>query len=178
VNTLDSIRLRRTIRRYKPEPVPEELFRAVIEAARWAPTSGNLQPWEMIRILTPALREAIVGTTYGGYTQSAPSQSWLLEAPELIVVCVNALRTMARYGPDGETYARIDTAAAIQNMLLAATSLGLGAAWVGGFRADEAKVVLSLDQDLEPFGLVVLGYPSEVPPTPYRLPLEDILSER
>jgi nitroreductase len=177
VNTLEAIRARRTVRSYRADPVPEDLLVQVLDAVRWAPTSGNVQPWELIRVLSPERREAIVAATYGGYARTAPSQAWLQGAPELIVVCVNALRTMARYGPEGESYAQLDVAAAIQNMLLAATSLGLGAAWIGGFRQAEVRQVLELDRDLEPLGLVTLGYAEETPPTPYRLPLDDILSQ-
>lgn len=178
MTVLEAIKRRRTVRKYTGEPIPTDTLMAVLDAARWAPTSGNVQPWELVRIVTPEVKHAVVTATYGGYARSAPSQAWLADAPELIVVCVNAVRTMARYGPDGYAYARLDVAAAVQNMLLAATSLGLGAAWIGGFRADEVAHTLTLDPDVEPFGLVALGYSEEECPTPYRLPLEDILSER
>lgn len=177
MTALEAIRARRTIRSYEPDPVPEELLREVVDAARWAPTSGNAQPWEFLRVVTPALRERLVAATYGGFARTAPSQAWLADAPELLVACVNGLRTAARYGEDGYGWAKIDVAAAIQNMLLAATSLGLGAAWIGGFRADEVRSVLSLDRDLAPFGMIALGYPRETPEKPYRLPLDDILTE-
>jgi nitroreductase len=87
------------------------------------------------------------------------------------------VRTAARYGEEGRAYARLDVAAAIENMLIAATSLGLGAAWIGGFRQAEAAKSLRLDRDLEPLGLLALGYAREEPPVPYRLPLSDILTE-
>lgn len=178
MTALEAIKRRRTVRRYKADAVPTEVLYTVLDAARWAPTSGNVQPWEFVRVVTPSVKHAVVAATYGGYARSAPSQSWLADAPELVVVCVNAVRTMARYGAEGYSYARLDVAAAVQTMLLAATSLGLGAAWIGGFRAAEVTAALALDADLEPFGLVALGYSDETPPTPYRLPLEDLLSER
>ncbi len=177
MTALEAIRARRTVRSYRSDPVPQELLMQVIDAARWAPTSGNTQPWEILRVITPSLREALVATTYGGYARTAPSQSWLLQAPELLVVLVNTVRTRARYGVREAEYAKLDVAAAIQNMLLAATSLGLGAAWIGGFRRDDATHLLTLDRELLPLGMVAIGYATGDVPTPHRLPLEDVLRE-
>lgn len=177
MTALEAIRARRTIRAYRPDAVAAEDLEAVLDAARWAPTSGNAQPWEIVRVRTPRLRKALIATTYGGYARSAPEQGWLHQAPELLLICVVPLRTMARYGEDGRAYARLDVAAAIENLLIAATSLGLGAAWVGGFRAEEARAALALEQDLEPLGIVALGHAAEDPPRPYRLPLEDVVRE-
>lgn len=177
MTALDAIRARRTVRAYKSDPVPEDLLYDVIDAARWAPTSGNAQPWEFFRVVTPSKREQLVAATYGGFARTAPAQAWLAEAPELLVACVNGLRTAARYGEEGHGWAKIDVAAAIENLLIAATSLGLGAAWIGGFRPDGVRRALELDRDLEPLGMIALGYAREAPATPYRLPVADILTE-
>ncbi len=174
---IEAIKRRRTVRSFKPDPVPYEILAMVLEAGTHAPTSGNVQPWEFLRVITPEIRERLVASTYGGYSQSAPSQAWLLEAPELIAVCSNAVRTMARYGEDGRRYARLDVAAAIQNMLIAASSLNLGAAWIGGFRAEDAHAALSLGHGLELIGIVAFGYARHQPAAPYRLPLSDIVTE-
>ncbi len=178
MDTFEALRRRRTIRRFQDRPLEPGLLEQILLAGTWAPTSGNLQPWEFIRIVTPEVREAVVATTYGGFSQSAPSQAWLGTSAELLVVCANVVRTAARYGPDGPAYARLDVAAAIQNMLIAATALEVGAAWIGGFRHGELSTVLNLDAELEPVGMVALGHPAEEPVEPYRLPLSDLLSER
>ncbi len=174
---LEAIKLRRTVRSFKPDPVPSDLFQQVLQAGLHAPTSGNLQPWEFFRVVTPTVREQLVASTFGGYSQSAPSQAWLLEAPEIIAACCDTVRTMARYGEDGQRYARLDVAAAIQNMLIAATSLGLGAAWIGGYREPEVRAALDLDPDLDIVGLVAFGYARESLAAPYRMPLSDVLRE-
>lgn len=176
-SALDAIHARRTIRSFKPDAVPAELLQQLLEAACSAPTSGNLQPWEFIRVVTPVVKQQLVASTYGGFSQTAPSQAWLLTAPELIAVASNTVRTTARYGPEGPRYARLDVAAAIQNLLIAATALGLGSAWVGGFRAPEARQALRLDAELELIGLVAIGYPAESPVPPYRMPIADVLTE-
>jgi len=174
---IDAILRRRTVRDFRPDPVPYELLELVVRAACNAPTSGNLQPWEFYRVVTPSVRERLVAATFGGYSRTAPSQAWLADAPELLVVCCDPVRTTARYGEDGPRYARLDVAAAIENMLVAATALGLGSAWVGGFREAEVRQALGLDPDLEPVGIVAIGYPRTEPPAPYRLPVADVLRE-
>jgi len=178
VKALDAIRARRSVRAYKPDPVPEDVLMDVLDAARWAPTSGNAQPWTFVRVREPQARSALIATTYGGYARTAPEQAWLHSAPELILVCVEPLRTMARYGSEGRAYARLDVAAAVQTMLIAATAHGLGSAWVGGFDADEAHEALQLAPDAEPLAIVALGWPAEEVAEPYRLPLTDVLQER
>ncbi len=178
MDTLEALRKRRTIRRFQDRPLEAGLLEQILLAGTWAPTSGNLQPWEFVRLVSPDVRAAVVATTYGGFSQTAPSQAWLGTAPELLVVCANVVRTAARYGPDGPAYARLDVAAAIQNMLIAATALDVGAAWIGGFRHSELATAVGLDAELEPVGIVALGYPAETPIEPYRLPLADLLTER
>lgn len=177
MTALEAIRSRRTVRAFADAPVPEAVMTEILDAARWAPTSGNAQPWAFIRVRTPARREALIASTYGGYARSAPAQGWLAQAPELVMACVVPLRTMARYGEEGRAYARLDVAASIQNMLIAATELGFGAAWIGGFRPEEARSALDLEAELEPLGIVAVGRPAETPARPYRLPLEDVVRE-
>ena len=177
LSAMEAIKQRRTVRRYRPDPVPSELLARAGEAATRAPTSANIQPWEFIRVVTPEVKEQLVASTYGGYSQTVSSQAWLLDAPELLAACSNAVRTVARYGEDGRRYARRDVAAAIQNMLIAATALGLGAAWIGGFRELEARYALNFDRELELIGLIALGYSAEEPAKPYRMPISYIFTE-
>jgi nitroreductase len=174
---LEAIRARRTVRAFADAPVPEAVMAEILDAARWAPTSGNAQPWAFIRVRTPERRAALIASTYGGYARSAPAQGWLAQAPELVMACVAPLRTIARYGQEGRSYARLDVAAAIQNMLIAATALDVGAAWIGGFRPEEARSALELEPALEPLGIVAFGRPAEAPERPYRLPLADVVRE-
>lgn len=163
---------RRSIRRYKPDPVPEEVLTQILSAAVSAPTGGNMQPWEFVIIDDAATKGAVVDTTYSGY-YSGPGnpQSWLLEAPLLIVVCCNFKRTRARYGPSGQKWAPLDVAAAIQNILLASHSMGLGACWVGGFHQERLAAILQIPEGVEPLAIVSVGYPKEQPQSKPRLPL-------
>ena len=105
MNAMSFITQRRSVRRYKPDPVPEEVLEQLLTAAVSAPTGGNMQPWEFVIVADGAAREAVVATTYSGY-YSGPGnpQAWLQEAPLLIVVCCNFKGpgpAMGRLGKNG-----------------------------------------------------------------------------
>src|SRR5690606_40284881 len=123
---IDAILRRRTVRDFRPDPVPYELLELVVRAACNAPTSGNLQPWEFYRVVTPSVRERLVAATFGGYSRTAPSQAWLADAPELLVVCCDPVRATARDGEAGPRYAPLVVAAAIDSALGPAPGARLG----------------------------------------------------
>lgn len=154
-------------RRFDSTPLDRETIEAVLEAARWAPNGGNLQPWRFVVVLDPARRSAIAGAAYG--------QSFLAQAPVVITVCAVAGESASKYGSRGrELYCLQDTAAAAENILLAATDGDLGSCWVGAF--DEAAVarVLELARSWRPVALIALGWPAETEPRRSRRPLSDI----
>jgi nitroreductase len=91
-------------------------------------------------------------------------QTFIEEAPAVIVVCANENRSSQRYGVRGKTlYCIQDTAAAIQNIHLAAYSLGLGTCWVGAFKEEEAREILKIPQGIRPVAIIPVGYPAEAP---------------
>jgi nitroreductase len=141
--------------------------KAVLEAARWAPNGGNLQPWRFVVVLDAAMRRGIAGAAYG--------QTFLAQAPVVITVCAVPAESASKYGARGrELYCLQDTAAAAQNILLAATERGLGSCWVGAF--DEAAIsrVLGLPASWRPVALIALGQPAETEPQRSRRPLDEI----
>lgn len=175
IGVRDAILQRRSIRRFRPDPVSEAVVELILEAGTKGPTGGNMQPWEFIVIDDDYVKKAVVEATYSGY-YSGPGnpQSWILTAPLLIVVCCDFKRTFARYGTDGYKYASLDVAAAINNMLLAAIGEGLGSCWVGGYREDEIIKALDLPDRVRPLGLLPIGYPDENPSPRPRLPISYI----
>lgn len=170
------ITTRRSVRRYKPDLVPDALIHKLIDAARWAPTGGNMQPWEFFVIKDQQTKEAIVQTTYIGYDKkTGRPQRWILDAPVIILVGTNIKRTGARYGRFGaEFVASLDVAAAIENMLLAATALGLGSCWIAGFDTPQLNKVLNLPKEIQPLSLITIGYPKKIPAPPPRLSVQEI----
>jgi nitroreductase len=158
---LDLARSRRSVRRYQPEAVPEELLQQVLEAARWAPSAVNSQPWEFIVVADPAARQALYDLA------GVLGLKWkqLLEAPLVIVICARKLTP----------YSRDDCIFAGENMLLAAADLGLGACWIGGFNEKKIKRLLSIPQAYIVPGMLTLGYPAHEPPVPPRRELPQMV---
>lgn len=165
---LDTIKKRRSIRRFRPDPVPAEVLRQLVEAACWAPSAGNLQPWRFYVVTDPAAKQALA---------AAAAQEFVAMAPAVIVVCAVPERSASRYRDRGRLlYCLQDTAAAAQNLLLAATAMDLGACWVGAFREDEVARGLGLPPGERPVVLVPVGYPAASPQPPRRRSLEEVVS--
>ena len=117
-DVLNAIKNRRTIRRFKPNPIDEEKIKSILEAGRWAPSFSNLQPWRFIVIKDQGLKNALDKAS-----RESVLHLGINEAPVVILVCVDR-----RIDP---LHAIEAGAAATQNMTLAAYSLGLGAGWIG-----------------------------------------------
>ena len=155
------IKSRRTIRKFTEEDVSDETVRQIIEAGMLAPSAGNMQSWEFIIVRDK--------TTKYSLSQEALGQTHVLESPVTIIVADNTKIAEKRYGSRGrEVYSFVSTGAAIQNMLLMAVSLGLGAAWVGSFKERPVQEILKLPEEIRPVGLVALGHPAETPDMPKR----------
>jgi nitroreductase len=164
MDVLEAVKGRRSIRAFKNQDVPSEIVEKLIDAARWAPSAGNIQPWEFIIVRKPRIKRRLV--------EAALDQVFIEEAPVVIVVCANEVRSSQGYGVRGEIlYCVQDTAAAIQNIHLTAYSLGLGTCWVGAFREEETRKILKISRGIMPVAIIPVGYPAEVPTVPSRKPI-------
>src|SRR5690625_697489 len=133
VHPVPVIYQRTSVRSFKNKPIPKDMLEEILTAGTMASNSGNMQPWEFIVIDNTEMKKLVAESTYAGYyAKGASYQSWVKEAGVIIVACTNFKRTIAAYGEDGNLWALLDTAAAIQNMLLTATAMGLGGCWIGG----------------------------------------------
>lgn len=164
---LKTIRNRRTVRRFKPDPVDEEMLQRILEAGRWAPSFSNLQPWRFIVVKDIGLKMVL---------DQAAGQSVLHlginEAPVVILVCVDR-----RIDP---LHAIEAGAAATQNMTLAAHSLGLGAGWIGiwGTEAESSiQKLLKLPETVRMVSLLPIGFADESPEG-HRKPIEELTQFR
>jgi F420 biosynthesis protein FbiB-like protein len=173
---------RRSIRKYRDEPVTRERMEQLLNAARWAPSAHNRQPWRFAVVESPARKHALAvamgerlraDLQQDGVPQdvlerdAARSYLRITSAPAVIVVCVT-MRDMDTYGDARRSHAEYimatqSVAMATQNLLLAAHAAGLGACWMCAplFVPDTVRAVLGLDEDWEPQALVTLGYPAE-----------------
>ena len=159
---------RRCVRRFKDDPVPRATIGRLIDAARWAPTAGNLQPWQFYVVYNDKKKREIA--------QAALNQTFVGDAPVVIVVCTEPEMSAAKYRERGKNlYAIQDSAAAAQNIMLAACGYGLGTCWVGAF--DETMVIeaLELPRGVLPVVIIPVGYPAEENKAPARRPVEEIV---
>ena len=161
---LRTIRSRRTIRRFKSDPVEDEKLQAILDAGRWAPSFSNLQPWRFIVIKDQKLKNALDKAA-----RESVLHLGINEAPVIILVCVDR-----RIDP---LHAIEAGAAATQNMTLAATSLGLGAGWIGiwGTEAEASiRKIFKLPETVRAVSLLPLGIPDESPEG-QRKPIEEFM---
>lgn len=155
---IDGILNRRSIRKFKPDPIPQEHIELLVRCMEAAPSAGNLQPWFFCVVENPPLKEKLCKLSF--------NQSSVKEAPVLFVVCANPSVSEAQYGSLGkELFCLQDTTCAVQNLLLAAHSLGYGAVWTGVVKDRVIAELLGLPNELRPVALVPVGVPNEPPPS-------------
>ena len=159
---MEAIRRRRSIRSYKPDPVPKEKLEHILEAARLAPSWKNQQCWRFIVVTDEAKRRAIT------------KRGWTAEAPVIIVGCA---RPEQSGGNAGQPYYMLDMGITMEHMVLAATEHGLGTCWIGG-QFDEATVKeeLGVPEDVRVVALLPVGYPAETPGPKDRKPITEFVS--
>jgi len=167
-DVFDAIKGRRSIRAFKQDAVPQATITRLLKAACYAPSAGNIQPWQFYVVTNQGKKEALV--------EAALGQSFISEAPVVIVVCAQPSLAEKRYGVRGSAlYCLQDTAAAVENILLGAYALGLGTCWVGAFDEKRAAGVLSLPADCRPVALIPVGYPAQEGRERPQRPVEDVV---
>ncbi len=165
---LDLIISRRNIKEFLPKFVSWEKISNIIDAARHAPSCGNVQNWKFIVVMDPDLKQKVAEASYEQYE--------IVNAGVLIVVCAEPEKAERYYGLRGERlYTVQNCAAAIQNMLLEAQSLGLGSRWVGGFDEEALKSLFKIPEEVRPQAIIAIGYAKEIPPKPPKYPLETLV---
>jgi nitroreductase len=141
----EAIRARKSIRAYSSTPIPKEKLEKILEAARLAPSAENLQPWYFVVVTNPEHKKQIA--------KSGKFARFLTECPVVIVGCGDRSASPKWYV--------IDVAIAMQNMVLAATSEGLGTCWVGSFDEGLVKRLLEIPDHYKVVALLAVGYPEK-----------------
>jgi len=158
---IEAINGRRSIRKFKDRQIEKELIGQLLDAARMAPSAGNIQARDFIVISDKITRQKLA--------KAAMGQSFIEQAPVAIVVIANIERSSRIYRSRGELYAIQDASAGIENLLLAAHSLGLGTCWVGAFDEAQVTALLGIPDKARPVAIIPLGYPGEQPSAPPRM---------
>jgi len=165
MDVFEAIRDRRSVRKYKAEPVPDNLVKKLLEAAVWAPSGSNIQPWNFIVIKDRKVLDMVRKISPGYFG----------DAPLAILVCSDKERAFKLGGELGRDYLSVaGCAAAVQNMLLAAYASGLGTCVVKSFSSTAIKHILEIPTEIEPELLVIVGYPDQSPKPPSRRQLREI----
>lgn len=168
MDVFEAIKNRRSVRAFTSEPVSDAEVKRLIDAASHAPSAGNIQPWEFVVVRDPQIKR--------GLSEAALDQNFIEEAPVVIVVCADPQRSSQRYGARGSSlYCLQDTAAATQNILLAAHAMGLSTCWVGAFKEEDARKVLNTPSHVRPIAIIPIGHPAEKPEARARRPLNEIV---
>ena len=144
MDVFEAIQKRHSVRAYKSTPIPEEKLMKILEAGRLAPSASNIQPWHFIVVKDPEKRKKLAKSKWAKF---------LAEAPVVIVGCGNQKASPKWF--------MVDVAIAMQNMVLAATSEGLGTCWVGSFNEREVKELLKIPENYRVIALLAVGYPRE-----------------
>jgi nitroreductase len=154
---------RRSIRRYQEKDIPNEVLDDVLEAARWAPSWANVQPWEFVVVKDKSIKKQIQKNV----PSRNPSSLAIVKAPVLLVVCGQLKKSgyyddqyPTKFGSDWFMY---DLGLATQNLCLAAHASGLGTVIVGLFDHDRVGEVINLPANHEVLVLIPIGYPNQKP---------------
>lgn len=146
---MEVIKRRRSIRRYRPDPVPEDILNQILKAARLAPSGGNRQPWHFIIVKDPETKRRL------------GISSWAVEAPIVLIGCTEG--------------SAIDISIAFEHIVLAATNFGLGTCWMGRWGYDaEIKKALRIPEHIRVLAVTPVGYPAEEPEPKPRKSLSEI----
>jgi len=191
-DTLDAMKERRSIRKYQEKPVPLGLIQEILQAAGWAPSAHNAQPWRFIVLADALVKRELAEAMAESWAADIAKDGLNIEpenfkfrverfatAPVLILACFT-MEGMDKFSDEKRQkferdWAMQSLAAALENMLLAAHANGLGACWfcAPGFCKETVRRVLKIPDEIEPEALIAIGYSAEKPPVPPKKPLGD-----
>ena len=199
LSTQEAINRRRSIRKFKPDPVPDECIVALLESARLAPSGCNAQPWRFKVVKDPEKKRRLA--------QAANNQMFIAEAPVVIVCCadvqgyldgsVSGIQDLGKIGAVEESVVKVlvksidqmracsmeqlgsriaaNVAIAVEHMVLRALDFGLGTCWIRFLDVERIKKMLGWDDNIFVVALLPVGYPAEFPAPRKRLPQDALL---
>ncbi|BAF58843.1 MAG: hypothetical protein HPY89_07405 [Pelotomaculum sp.] len=165
---LELCKRRQSVRRFTAEPVPDEALQQILEAARAAPSAGNLQAYEIVVVKDPQTRQKLAAASRG--------QGFVAQAPVVLVFLALPQASARVYGERGaRLYSVQDATIACTCAMLAATSLGLATTWVGAFYDNEVMAAVGAGPHQVPVALLPVGHAGENPRRTSRRPLQNMI---
>ncbi len=181
MEVLEAIKTRRSVRQYKTTSVDSKVIELVLGVARWAPSWANTQCWRFVVVQDSKIKSELANVL----STNNPATDAIRGAPVVIVACAELGKAGYRRGEPGkpgepatdkgEWWYMFDVALAMQNLVLAAHSLGLGTVYVGAFDAKKAASILEVAQGFCVVGMTPLGYPAQEPEPRPRKELSEIV---
>ena len=188
----DVVKQRRSIRKYLPREVLYHVVLAVLEAAGWAPSAHNSQPWRFIVLADPQVKRELAERMAEAWAADLKKDNQIVDdslrserverfanAPVLIMACLT-MEGLREFPDEQRQKRERDLAveslgASLENLLLAAYAAGLGACWFCApvFCKETVRAVLKIPCEVEPSALIMLGYAAEKPPVPTKKALKD-----
>jgi len=182
MEVLEAIKTRRSIRKYKTTPLDDKTIELVLEAARWAPSWANSQCWRFVVVKDDKIKNKLADTlTAVSADRPNRAAEAIRNAPVAIVACAEpgksgySVQEPRKPVTDKGDWYMFDVALAMQNLTLAAHSLGLGTVHVGAFDAKKVATILGVPEGFYVVSMTPLGYPDEEPPVRPRKELAEIV---
>ena len=149
----ETVEKRRSIRKFKPNPIPDRDLKKILEAGRLAPSGGNRQPWSFIVVRKPETKKKLAAV--------ANLQRFIAEADTVLIALGDPAVSKSLY--------KQDPMIAIEHMVLASTALGYGTCWIGAFNENDVKEIAKVPENMTVIALLPIGVPDENPlPKPRR----------
>ncbi|HSW58832.1 MAG TPA: nitroreductase family protein [Dehalococcoidales bacterium] len=182
MEVIAAINARRSIRRYKPDPIADNVMSQLLEAVRVAPSWANSQCWRVVVVTDKELKDKLADTMYGFGGRASQTAEGMKIAPVAVAFC-------AELGKSGYTFVEprepatdkggywymFDVALAMENFILAAQSFNLGTVIIGAFNPQTAGDLLKVPTGFTVVALTPLGYPAEDPPARPRKAISEII---
>ena len=165
MDTIETIMKRRSIRKYKTDEIPPADLDKILESGRQAPSAANRQPWHFVVVRDKELKRKVAAACSG--------QNWMADAHVILAGIGNP---NASRGSKGRFWYEVDVSIAMQNMILAATSLGYGTCWIGAFNEEQVKTLLKVPEEMRVVALTPIGVPDASPEARPRKDVNQVFS--
>ena len=158
MDLFETVEKRRSIRKFKPNPIPDKDLKKILEAGRLAPSGGNRQPWSFVVVRKPETKKKLAAV--------ANLQRFIADADTVLIALGDPAVSKSLY--------KQDPMIAIEHMVLASTALGYGTCWIGAFNENDVKEIAKVPEDMTVIALLPIGVPDENPPPKPRRAFKEV----
>lgn len=158
MDLFETVEKRRSIRKFKPNPIPDKNLKKILEAGRLAPSGGNRQPWSFIVVRKPETKKKLAAV--------ANLQRFIADADTVLIALGDPAVSKSLY--------KQDPMIAIEHMVLASTALGYGTCWIGAFNENDVKEIAKVPENMTVIALLPIGIPDENPPPKPRRAFKEV----